>query len=72
MEKKKIDRVIDAIRSRLYEEPTMSLSHGKIAGTVEAGDDPPVRKRKRQYMSGGRGVRKFWLDYLNYSDGRRS
>jgi hypothetical protein len=71
MEKKKIDRVIDAIRSHLYEEPTMSLSHGKIAGTIEAGDNPPVRKRKRQYMSGGRGVRKFWLDYLNSSDGRR-
>ena len=72
MEKKKIDRIIDAIRSRLYEEPTMALSHGKIAGTVEAGDDPPVRKGKRQYMSGGRGVRKFWLDYLNSSNGRRS
>lgn len=72
MEKKKIDRVIDAIRSRLYEEPTMSLSHGKISGTVEAGDDPPIRKRKRQYMSGGRGVRKFWLDYLKSENGGRS
>jgi hypothetical protein len=64
MEKKKIDRVIDIIRSYLYEEtPTMALSHGKIAGTVEAGDDPPIRRKKR-YVSGGRGSRKIWLDYL--------
>ena len=72
MEKKKIDRIIDQVRSHLYEEPTMALGHGKIAGTVEAGDDPPVRKRKKKYMSGGRGSRKFWLDYLNPSNGTRS
>lgn len=72
MEKKKIDRIIEAVRSRLYEEPTMALSHGQIAGTVEAGDTPPVRKKKKQYMSGGRGVRKFWLDYLKSSNGRRN
>ena len=31
---------------------------GKIAGTVEAGDDPPVRKKKKYiYM---KGVRKTW------------
>lgn len=46
MEKKKIDRVIDTFRSHLYEEPTMSLGQGKIAGTVEAGDQPPVDLRK--------------------------
>lgn len=82
MEKKKIDRIIDIVKSYLYEEmPTMAMGHGKIAGSVEAGDDPPIRKRKRQhtpgtgrkYMSGGRGSRKFWLDYLNNSkNGRRS
>jgi|LakMenEpi03Aug12_release.lakeMendotaPanAssembly.Ray.scaffolds.fasta_scaffold5342812_1 hypothetical protein len=72
MEKKKIDRIIETVRSHLYEEPTMSLSHGKIAGTVEAGDEPPVRKKKGQCMSGDRGSRKFWLDYLNSSNGRRN
>ena len=41
----------------------MSMGHGKIAGSVEAGDDPPVKKKKK-YMSGGRGSRKIWLDYL--------
>ena len=48
----KIDRIIRIIRS-LNEEgdgggaPTNSLVGGKIAGTVEAGDNPPVRKKKK-------------------------
>jgi hypothetical protein len=73
MEKKKIDRIIDLVKSHLYEEmPTMSMGHGKIAGSVESGDDPPIKKRKRQYMSGGRGSRKFWLNYLGTNNGRRN
>jgi hypothetical protein len=72
MEKKKIDWIIETVRSYLYEQPTNNVGSGKIAGTVEAGDDPPVRKRKRQYMSGGRGSRKFWLDYLKSPNGRRN
>jgi len=73
MEKKKIDRIIEAVRAYLNEDmPTMAMGHGKIAGSVEAGDDPPVRKRNRQYISGGRGSRKLWLDYLKSSNGRRS
>lgn len=73
MEKKKIDQIIEIVRSHLYEEmPTMAMGHGQIAGSVEAGDDPPVRKRKRQYISGGRNSRKLWLDYLKSSNGRRS
>jgi len=48
MEKKKIDRVIKIVREHLCEEPTMSLSFGQIAGTVEAGDEPPVDLRKRK------------------------
>jgi hypothetical protein len=71
MEKKKIDWIIETVRAYLYEQPTNNVGSGKIAGTVEAGDDPPVRKRKRQYMSGGRGSRKFWLNYLRSSNGRR-
>ena len=40
-----------------------SLSGGKIAGTVEAGDDPPVKKKKKKktYAYGGRGSRKMWM-----------
>ena len=48
-----------------------SLGGGKIAGTVEAGDDPPKKKNKRgsgmknrkkkTYAYGGRGSRKMWM-----------
>ena len=52
----------------------MALAHGNIAGTPEAGDDPPVRKRKRKkdrkYMKGP--GRKVWLDYLSSLNGTRS
>ena len=41
----KIDRIIDIVRSLHEEAPTMSLGAGKIAGTSEAGDQPPVRKK---------------------------
>ena len=60
----KIDRIINIIRS-LNEEgmvtgaPTNSLVGGKIAGTVEAGDNPPVKK-KNKYIYGA-GFRKNWL-----------
>ena len=41
-----------------------SLGGGKIAGTVEAGDDPPVKKgrKKKKYIYGGRGSRKMWMN----------
>jgi len=57
-----IDKVIDIIRN-LKEEgaPTMNLGAGQIAGTKEAGDDPPVRKRKKRYIYGGKGSRKMWM-----------
>lgn len=51
----KIDKVIEHFRS-LREEvsaPTNALVHGKIAGTKEAGDEPPVRKRKDLYIKMG-------------------
>ena len=58
MEKKAIDKVLDIVRSYLYEQPTNNVGGGKIAGTVEAGDDPTVKKRKKYiYM---KGVRKMW------------
>jgi len=58
-----IDKIIDIVRS-LKEEavagPTNAVGSGQIAGTVEAGDDPPVRKKKR-YIYGGPKSRKMWL-----------
>ena len=61
-----IDKIIDIVRN-LREEvvasapgPTMSMSKGGIAGSVEAGDDPPVRKKKK-YIYAGTGSRKMWM-----------
>lgn len=42
-----IDKIIDIIHSLKEEAPTMNLGAGQIAGTVEAGDDPPVDLRSR-------------------------
>ena len=43
--------------------PTNNVGDGKIAGTVEAGDDPPVRKKPwnkgRKYLKGP--GRKTWM-----------
>jgi len=62
-----LDRVISKIRS-LKEEavasPTVNVGSGNIAGTAEAGDNPPVRKKKR-YIYGGRGSRKMWSQFLS-------
>jgi hypothetical protein len=44
--------------------PTNNVGGGQIAGTAPAGDDPPVRKRKRKRTPNGRvGSRKMWLDF---------
>ena len=42
------------------EAPVNNVGGGQIAGTREAGDDPPVKKKKR-YIYNGRGSRKMWL-----------
>ena len=65
-----IDKIISIVKS-LREEavmaaPTNNVGGGKIAGTREAGDDPPVRKKKR-YIYSGRGSRRMWL--TNKKDG---
>ena len=61
IEKKKDDIPEEAMA------PTNNVGDGKIAGTVEAGDDPPVKKKKKKkgkrktYAYGGRGSRKMWM-----------
>ena len=61
-----IDKIISIVKS-LREEavmaaPTNNVGGGKIAGTREAGDDPPVKKKKR-YIYSGRGSRRMWLTH---------
>lgn len=57
----KIDKLISIIREEMaVVSPTNAVSTGKIAGTVEAGDDPPINKRKRKKYIYGKGFRKLW------------
>ena len=67
MKKNLLDKIIQMIRE---DAPTNAMAHGKIAGSVEAGDDPPVRKRKKKYVYGGHGSRRVWLDYFKKQNGR--
>ena len=55
MRKRTLDKIINLIRE---EGPVMSMGNGGIAGSTEAGDDPPVKKRKRYIWT--RGIRKNW------------
>ena len=64
-----IDKIISIVKS-LREEavmttPTNAVGTGQIAGTKEAGDDPPIKKKK--YIYGGHGSRRMWL--ANKKDG---
>ena len=57
---KKIDIPPEYTLEQAMAAPTNNVGDGKIAGTVEAGDNPPVKKKKR-YIYGGRGSRKMWM-----------
>lgn len=61
----KVDRVIEYFRSIREEVSahTNALVHGKIAGTKEAGDEPPVRRKKRYIYQDG--LRKWWRQNVN-------
>ena len=66
MKKIILEKVINLVREQLAAgagAPTNNVGSGHIAGTVEAGDDPPVskKKQKKQYWSGGRGARRQWM-----------
>ena len=57
---------LEKIRRNIRKEeamaaPTNNVGGGQIAGTVEAGDNPPVKKKKR-YIYGGTGSRKMWMN----------
>lgn len=45
-----LENIIFLVRKKINEEvPTNSLAGGNIAGTKEAGDDPPIDLRKNKY-----------------------
>ena len=64
--KKTIGDLLKNLNTNTNEEmmvaPTNNVGGGKIAGTVEAGDNPPVKKKKKTYAYGGRGSRKMWMN----------
>ena len=60
-----INKVISIVRRLKEDAPTMSMGGGGIAGSVEAGDDPPVGKKKKKNIYLGLHSRKRWLDYIN-------
>ena len=63
-----LDKILDKIRNRgkkpFKEEVAIanSMSGGGIAGSAEAGDEPPVKKKKKTYAYGGTGSRKMWMN----------
>ena len=57
MKSNPLDKIIQIIRE---DAPTNNVGGGKIAGTVEAGDDPPVRLKKKKKYIYMKGVRKMW------------
>ena len=62
MEKKKLFEKLKRIREEGVvgaNVPTNSMASGKIAGSVEAGDDPPVRRKRKKYIY-QKGLRKIW------------
>ena len=59
-----LQKIIDIVHKLQEEMVANNVSGGQIAGTVEAGDAPPVKKgrKKKKYIYGGRGSRKMWMN----------
>ena len=59
-----IDNIINIVRNlrvhAVMGAPTNAGGTGQIAGTKEAADDPPVKKKKK-YIYGGHGSRRMWM-----------
>ena len=55
-----LQKIINIIHKLQEEVPVNNVSGGQIAGTVEAGDSPPVRKKRPPIMARGKlpGARK--------------
>ena len=66
MKEPQFNKILDIVRKKLHEDmPTNNVGSGNIAGTVEAGDDPPVRLKKMKKYIYMKGVRKTWKQDSN-------
>ena len=61
MKKNPLDKIINIIREDAMAAPTNSVGGGRIAGTVEAGDDPPVKKKRKPTPIGRYRTRVTWM-----------
>ena len=57
----KIIKLIQIIHNIKEEAPTVSIASGGIDG-IKPGETPPVYKKN--YAKGGKGSRKWWLQFL--------
>ena len=46
-----LQKIIDIVHKLQEEVPVNNVSGGQIAGTIEAGDSPPVRKKRPPIMA---------------------
>ena len=49
-----LQKIIDIVHKLQEEMVANNVRGGQIAGTVEAGDDPPVRKKRPPIMARGK------------------
>ena len=49
-----LQKIIDIVHKLQEEMVANNISGGKIAGTIEAGDSPPVRKKRPPIMARGK------------------
>ena len=49
-----LQKIIGIVHKLQEEVPVNNVSGGQIAGTKEAGDDPPVRKKKPPILARGK------------------
>jgi hypothetical protein len=63
-----LQKIIDIVHKLQEEVPVNNVSGGQIAGTVEAGDSPPVRKKRPPIMARGKlpGARKRFKQGGNF------
>ena len=49
-----LQKIIDIVHKLQEEVPVNNVSGGQIAGTIEAGDSPPVRKKRPPILARGK------------------
>ena len=54
MKKSNLQKIIDIVHKLQEEVVANNISGGKIAGSIEAGDSPPVRKKKPPILARGK------------------